>query len=177
MGHRTVLAAAVVAGTALVAGCAGGGEELPPVACPDARILAGLESTNVFRGEASRGAEADLAYSAALQNIAGGCTYAEDGLTLNMTVDVVIDPGPALSGTTVAVPWFIAVAGPDGTIIDKQNLTANVAIAEGGARSGSREAIEQRYAGVGTDRGPAYSLFLGLEIDRDEALRRRTLLP
>jgi hypothetical protein len=172
---RSRLAAGAAA--ALVTGCAGGSAELPPAPCPDVRILAGLESNTVFRGGASRGNEADLAYIAALQNVAGGCAYGEEGLTLNMTVDVVVDPGPALEGRSVAVPWFIAVAGPDGTIIDKQTFTANVAIAEGGAQSGSREAVEQRYAGVGIDRGPAYRLFLGLEIDAEEALRRRALLP
>lgn len=175
MARRRLSAAAALVGAAALAACAGS-PETAPVPCPQARILAGLESTTVFRGGASRGTEADLSHAVALQNIAGGCTYEDDGLVLNMTVDIVIDPGPALAGAQVTVPWFIAVAGPDGAIIDRQDFVATVPV-EAGARSGSREAVEQRYASVGTELGPAYSLFLGLAIDPEEAMRRRALLP
>ncbi len=166
-------------GVALVAAAlsACSGTPQPRGRCPDVRILAGLDTNNVYRGGTPAGAAEDLVYTAALQNIDGGCTYADDGLTLSVTIDVIVDPGPAHRGPSIAVPWFVAVAAPDGRIIDKQPFTATVAVDESGEPRGSREAIEQRFAGVGPDRGPAYRIFLGLEVDRDEALRRRALLP
>lgn len=170
-GGRLGVALAAVA----VAACSG--NPPPRGRCPDVRIIAGLDTNGVYRGGAPAGAAEDLLYTAALQNIDGGCAYSGDGLVLNMTVDLIVDPGPAHSGPSIAVPWFVAVAGPDGTIIAKQPFTATVEVDESGEPRGSREAIEQRFAGVGPERGAAYRIFLGLEVDRDEALRRRALLP
>lgn len=163
-----------LAALALVA-CSGA--EQPRGRCPDVRILAGLDTNSVYRGGMPTGAPEELVYTAALQNIAGGCTYTGDGLTLSMSIDVIVDPGPAQSGPSIAVPWFVAIVGPDGTILDKQPFTATVAVDASGEPRGSREAIEQRFAQVGPDRGAAYRILFGLEVDRDEALRRRALLP
>ena len=90
---------------------------------------------------------------------------------------VVVEPGPAYAGPSVAVPWFVAVADPSGTIVDKQVFTSTVALSPGATRGGAREAIEQRYVGVEPAAGAGYRIYLGLEIDRDEALRRRSTLP
>jgi hypothetical protein len=171
--HR--LGGLAAAGLALV-GCSGA-EPQPLVACPDPGIVAGLESTTVFRGGASTGSEADLQYAAAMENIGGGCAYDEDGMRIDLAIDVIVEPGPGFAGGPVSVPWFLAVADPSGAIIDKQVFTSSVAIADGATRGGSRESVEQRFPGVDAAEGAGYRLYLGLEIDREEALRRRATLP
>jgi hypothetical protein len=160
-------------------GLAGCGSDEPArrvSVCPQPAILAGLESTTVFVGGATSGREADLVYAAAMENIGGGCTYDGDGLKVDLAIDLLVEPGPAHAGGPVSLPWFVAVADGSGAIIDKTVLTSVVAIPPGAARGGSREAIEQRYAGIKPDSGAGYRIYLGLEIDRDEALRRRSLL-
>lgn len=143
--------------------------------CPQPAILAGLESTTAFRGGATSGPESDLLYSAAMQNIGGGCVY-DDGLTVDLTIDLVVEPGPAFAGGPVILPWFVAVADNAGTIIDKTMMSSTIQVPPGAARAGTREAIQQRFAGLAPDVGSGYRLYLGLDIDRDEALRRRALL-
>jgi hypothetical protein len=166
-----------LAGIALaLAGCTSS-QPSQPVACPVPGIVAGLETTTVFRGGATTGREADLQYAVAMENIGGGCTYDDDGMRIELAVDVVVEPGPAYAGPSVAVPWFVAVADPSGTIVDKQVFTSTVALSPGATRGGAREAIEQRYTGVEPAAGAGYRIYLGLEIDRDEALRRRSTLP
>jgi hypothetical protein len=144
--------------------------------CPQPAILAGLESTTVFVGGATSGPEQDLRYAAAMENIGGGCVYDDDGLTVDLTIDLVVEPGPAFTGGAVNVPWFVAVADDSGAIIDKTVLGSTIEVPTGAQRAGSREAIQQRFADLPPEVGGGYRLFLGLEIDRDEALRRRTLL-
>ncbi len=168
------LAACLAAG-ALLAGCSS--SEKKAASCPVPGIVAGLETTTVFRGGASTGAESDLLYAVAMENIGGGCTYGSDGMLIQLAVDVVVEPGPAFAGGAISVPWFVAVADPSGAIVDKQLFTSSVDMAPGAVRGGARESIEQRYAGVDTAAGAGYRLYLGLEIDRDEALRRRATLP
>jgi hypothetical protein len=170
------LASAVLLGALAVAGCAG--DEPPaPRGCPRPAILAGLETNSVFRSGASTGPAADLAYTVGMQGIAGGCTYEDEGLTVDLSVDILVEPGPAYAGPSVAVPWFVAVAGPDGTVLDKQSFRANVAVEPGATRGGSRESVQQRFPGIGPDVGPGYRIYLGLTIPREEALRRRAQLP
>jgi hypothetical protein len=159
----------------LLVGC--GGQPERPVACPTPGIVAGLETNTVFRGGASSGPEADLLYAVAMENIGGGCTYGSDGMVIQLAVDVVVEPGPAFAGGPVSVPWFVAVADPSGAIVDKQTFNSSIDMAAGAVRGGTRESLEQRYADVDTSSGAAYRLYLGLEIDRDEALRRRATLP
>jgi hypothetical protein len=144
--------------------------------CPQPGILAGLESTTVFRGGSTSGPESDLLYYAALENIGGGCVYDGSGLTVDLSVDVIVEPGPAFEPGPVSVPWFVAVADAGGAIIDKTELSSLIEVPPGAARGGSREAIQQRFAGLRPETGGGYRIYLGLEIDRDEALRRRSLL-
>jgi hypothetical protein len=144
--------------------------------CPQPAILAGLESTTAFRGGATSGPESELLYFAAMENIGGGCVYDSDGLTVDLAIDLIVEPGPAFTGGPVTVPWFVAVADAAGTIIDKTVHSSTIEVPPGVVRGGSREAIQQRFAGLRPETGGGYRLYLGLEIDRDEALRRRTLL-
>ncbi|HMR30883.1 MAG TPA: hypothetical protein PKA13_24940 [Geminicoccaceae bacterium] len=173
---RKALAVAAVLGPSVLLGCSGS-EPRPAVSCPAPGIVAGLETTTAFRNGTSSGAESDLLYAVAMQNIDGGCTYGGDGMVIQLSVDLVVEPGPAFTGGQVSIPWFVAVADPAGTIIDKQTFAASVELAAGAVRGGTRESIEQRYAGVDATAGAGYRLYLGLEIDRDEALRRRATLP
>jgi hypothetical protein len=159
------------------AGCSG--TETPPPGqpvCPQPGILAGLDTNSVFRGGTSTGAGEDLAFVVGMQNIGGGCTYDGDALTVDLSIDLVVEPGPAFTGPSVAVPWFVAVAAPDGSIIDKQVFTANVTLPAGQTSGGSRESVRQRFAGVTPEVGPGYRIYLGLEVERSEALRRRALM-
>lgn len=174
--HRKALAAAAVLVPSLLLGCSGS-ETARTAACPVPGIVAGLETNTVFRGGASSGAESDLLYAVAMQNIGGGCTYGGDGMAIQLSVDLVVEPGPAFTGGQVSVPWFVAVADPSGSIVDKQTFSTSVDLAAGAVRGGTRESIEQRYANVDASTGAAYRLYLGLEIDRAEALRRRSTLP
>lgn len=173
---RKALAVATVLGPSLLLGCSSS-QPAPAVTCPVPGIVAGLETTTMFRGGASSGAESDLLYAVAMQNIGGGCTYGGDGMVIQLSVDLVVEPGPAFAGGQVSIPWFVAVADASGTIVDKQIFDANVDLAAGAVRGGTRESIEQRYASVDASAGGAYRLYLGLEIDRAEALRRRATLP
>jgi hypothetical protein len=159
-----------------LASCAG--DDPPaPRGCPRPAILEGVETNSVFRGNASTGSAADLAYTVGMEGIGGGCSYDDDGLTVDLSVNIIIEPGPAFAGPTVAVPWFVAVAGPDGAILDKQSFTANVTEEPGATRAGSRESVQQRFAGIGPDLGPGYRIYLGLTVPREEALRRRARQP
>ncbi|MFO1068956.1 MAG: hypothetical protein U1E14_10595 [Geminicoccaceae bacterium] len=176
--RRPLLALAGLGGALLLAGCGGGDEDLGPRQyCPLPGIINGLDSDSVYRGGAADGPVAELAYMVSLQDITGGCVYDEAGLEVNLGIDVVVEPGPAFAGSAVSVPWFVAVADADGAIIDKVPFTSEIAVAPGAPRAGNRETIQQRFPGLDAKAGGAYRLYLGLQMDRDKAMKKRATLP
>lgn len=175
---RRRLALLGLGGSLLLAGCGGGEQDLGPRQyCPLPGIINGLDSDSVYRGGAVSAPESELEYMVSLQDITGGCVYDETGLEVNLGIDVVVEPGPAFAGGSVAVPWFVAVADGDGTIIDKVPFTSDVAVVPGAPRAGNRETIQQRFPGLDAKAGGAYRLYLGLQMDRDKAMKKRATLP
>lgn len=162
---------------ALLSGCASGGEPAA-VVCPQPAIIDGLASVERYRaGGAATGAArdpADLAYAAALQNITGGCRAERNGdLLVNVAVEVVVDAGSALADPALDIPYFVAVSGPNGELLDRRDFVARVVVQPGSRRAGTVESFTQRFAGVGRQGGGGYRVLFGLELPREEALRRR----
>jgi hypothetical protein len=171
---------AVIAGLGaalLLAGCGGTDVPEPAQYCPLPGIINGLDSDSVYRGGAAEGPVAELEYMVSLQGISGGCVYDDAGLEVNLGIDVVVEPGPAFAGGSVAVHWFVAVADGDGTIIDKVPFTSEVAVPPGAPRAGNRETIQQRFPDLEPQVGGFYRLYLGLQMDRDKAMKKRATLP
>lgn len=162
---RTVLlTCAIVLPCLLTAGC--GSRSEAPLVCPRPAIINGLASTE------RRAPDGPLLYRAALENIGGTCTTDRGDLTTNLSIDVIVEPGPGLTGGTVEVPYFVAVSGPNGDIIDRQDFLARIDVPPGTRRAGSTESFNQRFVGLGSGT-PGYRILIGLALSREESLERR----
>ena len=169
--------AAVLAGlaapAALLAGCSAGGGA-PPLLCPRPAIVDGLASVERYRPGAPEGDPAGLAYRAALQNIGGTCTEDGQDLAVDVSVELVVEPGPAFAGPVAEVPYFVAVVGPGDAVVDRRDYVARVTVPEGARRGGVSEGFSQRFAGVGRQGGAGYRVLFGFAVPREEGLRRVT---
>ena len=165
-------AAGVLAALLALAGCASRGSDAPPLACPEPAIVDGLASVDRYRTEGEVRPEG-LAYTAALQNIGGGCRVEGADLLVELTVEVVVEAGPAFGGSAVELPYFVAVTAPGGSVLDRRDFTARVVVPAGGRRAGTAESFSQRFVGVGRQGAAGYQILFGFPLPRDEALRRR----
>jgi hypothetical protein len=83
-----------------------------------------------------------------------------------------VQPVAAATEATLELPYFIAISGPDGALIDRQDFVGRVAVARGAKRAGITETFTQRF--VGRAQGAAnYQVLLGFALPTDEALRQR----
>ena len=140
--------------------------------CPRPGIINGLQGAERYvPGSPTR--DSDLLYRAAMENIAGGCRLEGPDLVVEFSVDLLVEPGPAFAGGTVELPYFVAVTGPGGEVLDRRDFTAAIEVPEGAQRAGSTEQLSQRYVAIAPGQGPAYQVLLGLSLPRDEALRQR----
>jgi hypothetical protein len=162
--------APIVAAGLLLAACSRS-PPAPQLVCPRPGIVNGVEQTAAYRPGGS--GDADLRWVAVMQNIDGGCRY-DDGLEVDLSVDLVVEPGPAYEGGPIDLRYFVAVAGPSGEILDKQIFTTSVTPVRGATRGGSRESFTQRYPGATPAQGGGYRIYLGFDVPVEEALRRRS---
>ncbi len=157
-------AVAVALGYLLVA-CTSSPEPVT-VRCPKVAVVYGLDAVEPLQ---TRGRS--LPAEARLQGLQGSCGYDAAGLALDYSLDILVRPRAPLAPTSIDLPYFVAVAAPDGRIIDKQVFTARIAL-DGKAPTGSRERIVQTLAGVGPDEGPGYRVLIGFELPRERAIEQ-----
>jgi hypothetical protein len=152
---------------ALPAGCARKPPEALP--CPRPAILDGAQTLERRSGPGP----ADFAWRATLTGFGGGCRFEADATVIRLALDLAVVAGPrATPGAAIEVPWFVAVADPSGRVIDKQGFTTRVEPAAGPGPRLLSEQIEQRIQGVGAAEAPAWRVYLGLEVEPEEGLRR-----
>lgn len=160
------LAGAIMLGVGL-AGCS----TSPPPAplCPTVGIINGLQS---FDRPAADGS-AELGYHAAMENVDGACRVESADLVVDMKIDLVVQPGPSVRGTTLELPYFIAINQPNGDVIDRQDFVGRVAIPSGANTAGTAESFTQRFVGLGQQGASGYQVLFGFALPEAEALRQR----
>jgi hypothetical protein len=164
---RLALAAALA--VAAGAGCSGGGDQEPPAPlCPEVAIINGLES---FERQGTDGS-GELAYRVAMENIDGACRAEGEDLVVDIRIDLVAQPGPALASGTLELPYFVSVSRPDGEVIDRQDFVGRVAVPPGARSAGVTETFTQRFVGLAAGAAD-YQVLFGFALPEDEALRQR----
>jgi hypothetical protein len=149
---------------AAFAGCASksDGPDCPRLAIPD-----DVGRMTRFREGPGRDLT-DVAYTARLAKADGFCTTEKSGVKVEMTVQLVVERGPASTGAPVDLQYFVAVTDPARRVLAKEVFPAQIAF-EGNQRvSGSSEEIEERIPiPRGADPG-SYSIIVGFQLTPEE---------
>ena len=158
------LAPAILA--SLLAAC-GGTPPPPPALCPEVGIINGLEDLQ----QPPEAAAGDLAYRAAMENLDGGCRAEGGDLVVEIALDLLVLPGPAMPGGIIELPYFVAISAPDGRLLDRQDFVARVTVPSGARRGGVTETFSQRFVGR-ADGAAEYQVLFGFALPESEALRQ-----
>lgn len=153
----------------LVAACSGEDPGQAVDLCPRVAIINGLES---LERTDETGA---VRYRAALENIDGTCRVDGDDLRVDITIDVVVQPGRELTGSRIEVPYFVAVSAPNGDVLDRQDYVARINLAPGVRSGGVTETFTQRFVGRAAGASD-YQVLFGFVLPTEEALRQRRTL-
>jgi hypothetical protein len=158
---------------ALLAACASSKPEQvkqAAAACPAALLLDGAERTTSYRGD-DRSPNA-LQYLAVLTNLKSTCRYNDQGVDVDLGLDLIAQRGPAGTQDSVPLTYFIATIGPDKQILSKQLLDSEVVFTKDEELAGVNEQLTLRLPAVTPERASAYALYLGFQLD-DADLERR----
>ena len=107
---------------------------------------------------------------AEMTGVAGDCTYQKDGIDVYFSLKMKALRGDLTSGGAVRFPYFAAVVGPDGAILNKEKMTVTFSL-DGAKRSVEQEEALHVFIPLSKDlrsTGPAYRVLLGYQLPSAE---------
>jgi hypothetical protein len=110
--------------------------------CPTAVILRPLANTAVF-GPGPEHRPDDVAFYGILSEANLKCEPSGDAVRIMLDAIVVGERGPAATGDSVDLPYFVAVTTPDQSVISKKPFSVRIAFAGGQKRAGITDHIEE----------------------------------
>jgi hypothetical protein len=114
----------------------------PTEACPSAVILRPLSNTAVF-GPAPERRPDNVAFYGLLSETDLKCEYTGDAVRMMLDVVVVGERGPAAKADSVDFQYFVAVTGPDQSILGKKQFPVRIVFDTPQKRAGVTDHIEQ----------------------------------
>jgi hypothetical protein len=111
-------------------------------ACPSAVVLRPLANTAVF-GPAPERRPDNVAFYGILSEADLKCEPSGDAVRITLDAIVISERGPAAKGDSVDLPYFVAVTGPDQTILSKKPLAVRIAFEGTQKRAGVTDHIEE----------------------------------
>ncbi len=134
-----------------------------PPACPAALLLEGAERTTSYRPGSDRSPSA-LRYLAVLTHLQSACHYDDQGVDVDLGLDLIAQHGPAATGDPVELTYFVATIGPDRQVLSKQLFDSEIVFAKDEDLAGVAEQLTLRLPSVTPEQASGYSLFLGFQL-------------
>jgi len=106
-----------------------------------------------------------------MEHVEGGCGPESGDLVVQISLDLIVEPGPAFAGGVTELPYFVAISAPDGTVIDRQDFVARVSVPTRTRRGGVTDTFSQRFVGRAAG-ATQYQVLFGFTLPEDEALRQ-----
>lgn len=135
-------------GLLALSGCSmfGGGEAKPgtvALSCPKVGIVRELQEMTQFRPGGRD--QTDVTSRAAITDYAGNCEYGSDGVTVNLSLFVLAERGPAMQAAQATYRYFVAVARPDEeTPASKAEFETSVDFPKGQTRVMTKEELSPK---------------------------------
>jgi hypothetical protein len=136
-----------LAGLALLSGCGLFGsssatDQKSAAACPTTAILQPLSQTAVF-APGSPAQPLGVAFYGILSDAEVKCERAGDAVRASLDVVVIGERGPAARGDAVNLQYFVALTGPDQSVLGKRSFPVQIALPPGAKRAGVTEHLEE----------------------------------
>jgi hypothetical protein len=130
-------------------------------ACPTAVILRPLSNTAVFGPGPERRPD-NVAFYGLLSDADLKCDYTAREVRISLDTVVIGERGPAAKGDAVDLQYFVAVSGPDQSIVSKKPLAVRIAFDGTQKRAGVTDHIEEMIP-LGGQKGSDLNVLVGFQ--------------
>jgi len=165
---RSVFGRCLLAGTAAAAlsGCSIFGSSRPPAICPAVSIAGDLASVSRFNGSGT--GFPDLATLGEIRNVKDGCTFDAKGVTIDMTVTLLAQLGPAATSRSADFQYFVAITDPQERILVKEVFPSHLDFQGNQQRAGAVETLQERIPLPDQKVSGEYRVIVGFQLAKDE---------
>ena len=156
----------------LIAGCSSWFEsedKAPP--CPRASMVDGADRVVRYAGEGRT--PQDVAFEARILAVAGECEFTEEERRVLVDMELRLEGarGPALEGEMAPLSYFVAIVGPDGTVLAREEFATEIPLEE--ERAIISEELEPEIPLPEGRRAASYTIFVGLVVSEEELAANR----
>lgn len=156
-----------------LAACTSGPDPEAAEGCPRVAIVADAALAEQFRPGPGRDLT-DMASRAQIVEISGGCAYDGDGVTVTVSMPIVVERGPALSGNEAEYAYFVAVTDLDWNVIAKRTFPIRFRFDSGSGFAAALEELEQAIPLQSQRQAANYQILIGFDLDREQLSRNLT---
>ena len=137
----------------------------PPGPCPRVSVLGDAAKLVLFRPGPGRDL-IDIEFEGEITPLGGGCNYVDRNRVIEMRLELRIAAlrGPAAVGPTVEFPYFVAIVGPDQTILVKQVFRSPIAFEKNRRRAGALEQTDQTIPMQAGQTGSDFEVLIGFQL-------------
>lgn len=150
----------------LVLACTKNPLEVTISSCPAVAVVGDLGSVTRFAGEGRTAS--DIAYTASVNDVRITCTE-EENVVSYVTFDLVGRAGPALSGGSQSLSYFVAVMKDNNVVITKSIYDVALRFAPDGSIMVPKQAIQNVIPSLSQAQKYDYEILIGLQITPEEA--------
>ena len=168
---RPTLTSLAAALPLLLAGCSSWfeSEDAPP--CPRAALVDGADRVVRFAGEGRT--PQDVAFEARILGVGGECEFTDEERRVIVDMDLRIEGarGPALGTKDAPLSYFVAVVGPEGDVLAREEFATAIPLKE--ERAIIIEQLEPEIPLSQGRRAASYTVFVGLIVTEEELAANR----
>jgi hypothetical protein len=137
-----------------------------PTGCPRVVVLRDAAQAVEFRPGGSD--LTDMVARATFGDFEGGCEYYDEGVTVNLTLTLFSELGPAARSREAEFQYFVAILDPQQTVLEKEVFATTFTFPEGRNVVAVPEDVIPRIPLDRLATGPAYNVVLGFQLSEEQ---------
>jgi hypothetical protein len=140
----------------------------PHLICPQVAIVRELGTDDDYGTENADPTQ--LVAAAHMKNIAGTCSYQDEGIDIAFKLAFTAAKGPRLGGDKAEFPFFIAVVDPDQSILNKNQMSVGFRF-KGKEKTAEQEQDLHVFIPLPKDKnttGPTYRVLAGFQLSKQQ---------
>lgn len=164
---RRIAVALAAASIPLLLYACGGGERVSQRICPRVQLLEYADRLTEFAKGSGRDLT-DVVLSGRLVDFDGECNVEDDTVELDLTVEFVLERGPANRSREGRFAYFVAIPEFHPAARGKRVFPVEMKFESGVNRVLYRDEIAIEIPVTGERRAPDFNIFMGFQLDRDQ---------
>jgi len=144
--------------------------------CPNVSILGGSESLVLFKDGPGRDI-IDILAELEMSSLQAKCEYDDLRVNVQTSFEIIAVQGLKSDIESAIIGFFVAVVGPNGQMLAKENFESQIEFPHGRRQIGVSEEMVQRIPLSTQNQGPNYQVLVGFQLTPEQLAYNQSRRP